>query len=772
MDDSAMDVSIVTACMNREENLLKAIPTWLELEAREVVIVDWSCKKRITESLKQHGIDDPRIQIVRVEDEDRWILTHAYNVGLKQAVGDIILKLDNDHTVSRDFLERNTLEDLDCRLGSWRLANSPEQAYVNGAFLAKSPTLRKVGFFNELITTYGWDDSYLHESLFADGARIGHIDPESIYHLEQEHATRTKNQKVSEEQLIAESLGKDTTEFMNRRNMYLSALLPRQDENSWQSKYQITHREENVITMRRIRDSRPDHHLPSHYMQLANRLAFRDFHCWGSGMSVIATSLDEIESQFSKALGQAANRTDANETEARSSKAHPLDSRLDEKNLWEYLPLALSAYGHTDNSQSYFIRLTKSPPDIDKANEIIPGFCKPKVCFVPAHSDPPKEAVEIKVNRNNRDRLVAKLLFDTEESNKYFWAAYNSLLPRYKRSLYEMIEYCSSPLNLLKDYIQSNLDVLTTTGRLPRFLRAATLISPKQGTTLEACLGTELYREVVRRCDSPTDGVVEITPANTDNLEEFSLTLITSLFKGSKYIVSYALNIKRMNLFSKTEVIIYIVPSPEAKYCFEYLRRFFVNDTNVVIELLDTDPGLYQCWNMGAKRSRARYISNANVDDRRGKYHSDALIALAEINECDAVSSALVADAVASENRYTDTQDIWFTGMGRTINTSDLAITKDGRVESQNFLHCMPIWRHDLHEKIGNFDELTYGTSADWEFWLRACASECKMQIASLPLGFYLVDLNSHNRRHSDKEEKESLIVSRYLSDLATRPVS
>ena len=680
--------------------------------------------------------------------------------------------MDNDHTVSRDFLERNQLHNLDCRVGSWRLANSPEQAYVNGAFLAKSSTIRRVGYFNELITTYGWDDSYLHESLFADGARIGHIHPESIYHLEQEHAARTRNQKISEESLIAAVLGKDTTEFMNRRNMYLSSLLPRQNENTWQSKYQVIKRENNVTNIRRLSDSRPDHHLPAPYLQLANRLAFRDFYCWSKGMSVIATSLDEIETQFTIALEQPRSIQHASLSATITAGRHESGSRFNEKDLWEYLPLMLSAYGHTDNSRCYFIRLEKDQEDIDGANRILPGFCRSKVRFVASHSDPPEDAIEIRTTRANMDQLLMRLFFESEESNQYFWAAYNSLQARYKRSLYEMIENCSSPFKLLKKYIQLHLDQLTTTGRLIRFLRAVELIAPNADATLEQCLGTELYREVQEKTEPQQEGTIYMNAGPGENSREYSLTLITSLFKGSKYIVSYALNIKRMNLFPRTEVIIYIVPSPEAKYCYEYLHRFFIKDRNVFIELLDSDPGLYQCWNMGAKRSRAKYVSNANVDDRRGKYHSDFLIALAEINACDAVSSAIVADGVKSESRYTDTQDIWFTGMGRLIEIDDLAITKNGKRESQNLLHCMPIWRKELHETIGFFDEATYGTSADWEFWLRACNSDCRMQITSLPLGFYLVDLNSHNRRHSDKGEKENLIISRYFTVLQPTPVS
>ena len=757
-----MDLSIITACMNREGNLLKALPTWLNLNAKEIVIVDWSSTTPVVEALEQHGIKDNRIRIVRVEDEDRWILTHAYNVGLKQATGEIILKLDNDHTVSTDFLERNQLQGLDCRLGSWRLANSPEQAYVNGAFLIKGSTLRNVGFFNELITTYGWDDSYLHESLFADGAKIGHIDPESIYHLEQEHASRTKNQKVSQELTLAISVDKDITEFMNRRNMYLSSLLPRQSQNIWQSSYEDIKINNNIKVVRRIADSRPDTHLPASYIQLANRLAYRDFHCWSNGMNVITTSLEEIEKIYISIIDPKSVIEQSTATQNLSAQ-HTADSNHIEKDLWKRIPLLLSAYGHTNNINSYFLRLHESDENIDMLNNIVPAFCKPKVAFLGGHSSQDSQAVEIYASRENMNDVVSKLLFESDESNQYFWAAFNCLKPRHKRCLYEMIENCSPPHKLLKQYVNNNLETLARTNKLAEFLEAIAICSPALGQSPEACLGTQLYNRIKNIINNQSDSSPEIFAAFTNTSNSFALTLVTSLFKGSKYIITYALNLKRMSLFMRTEVIIYIVPSSESRYCYDYLQRFFANDGNVIVELLTEDPGLYECWNMGAKRARGRYVSNANVDDRRGKYHSDSLIALAEINKLDAASSALMADEVLSENSYTDTQDIWFTGMGRNITSDDLAISKDGKIESQNLLHCMPIWRKSIHSKIGYFDEVTYGTSADWEFWMRACFAECKMQVFSPPLGFYLVDPNSHNRRHTDKEEKENMIIARYV---------
>ena len=39
-----MPISIVTACMDREVNLLKVVNNWVNLNVNEIIIIDWSSK--------------------------------------------------------------------------------------------------------------------------------------------------------------------------------------------------------------------------------------------------------------------------------------------------------------------------------------------------------------------------------------------------------------------------------------------------------------------------------------------------------------------------------------------------------------------------------------------------------------------------------------------------------------------------------------------------------------------------------------------------------
>ena len=103
--------------------------------------------------------------------------------------------------------------------------------------------------------------------------------------------------------------------------------------------------------------------------------------------------------------------------------------------------------------------------------------------------------------------------------------------------------------------------------------------------------------------------------------------------------------------------------------------------------------------------------------------------------------------------------------MGREITKNDLLVEDATSVKSQNMMHCMPIWKAALHEEIGYFDEDQFGTSADWEIWLRATQANKKLGLIDIPLGFYLIDCTSHNRRDPETRMlKERKILEKHFS--------
>jgi hypothetical protein len=259
--------------------------------------------------------------------------------------------------------------------------------------------------------------------------------------------------------------------------------------------------------------------------------------------------------------------------------------------------------------------------------------------------------------------------------------------------------------------------------------------------------------------------IAEGTLLANPRVKEANLTLATALFQGSRHMIAYAMNIRRMHLFERTEVVITIAPSAESKSQERYLKEHFSNTPNVSVIHMDTDPGLYECWNNTMRKSKSKYFGNANIDDRRGRYHSDYLIYLMEYEGLDGAASALIADASDTHNTYSTSQDIWFLGMRRKITKADLMIEDENSIKSQNIMHCMPIWKTTLQHEIGLFEEREFGTSADWEFWLRTTSKLKPLELYCIPLGFYLVDSQSHNRRNKEaRMSKERAIIDKHFS--------
>ncbi|MEG4217484.1 glycosyltransferase [Microcoleus sp. Pol14C6] len=252
------------------------------------------------------------------------------------------------------------------------------------------------------------------------------------------------------------------------------------------------------------------------------------------------------------------------------------------------------------------------------------------------------------------------------------------------------------------------------------------------------------------------------------------ISIITSVFKGDKYIEEFLKDIVNQTVFPQCELILINPNSPgnEEPIIITYLKEY----PNIVYKKLEYDPGLYETWNMAIGMARGKYITNANLDDRHAPQHIEKHLEWLEQHpECDVVAAPVLVTKGINETWDCHTAyNIWhkqffhggdeYSGIQEFFQSElDQNGVKTGGVESNNFPHCMPVWRKSLHEKNGYFDECEYGTSADWEFWLRCAANGAKFKLLKEPLGLYLEDPNSHNRTYKNKEECEKKIINKYL---------
>lgn len=269
-------VALVSACMNREANLLKVLPSWLASAADEIILVDWSSREPLWPQLAH--IDDPRLKVLRIEGEPRWILTHAFNVGLRFASRERIYKLDADIELGDQFLDANGIQPGEFIRGFWKSAvdaGVADQKYVNGSFGAFKKDLREAGYYDERILTYGWDDSDLYHRLAHGLGLAGRLLRHgSLTHLPQAEATRLENQAVVRRQFLGRF---DPTEFENMVNKFDTLV-----SGDWSSRrpsqdYALSSQDGRYWEGRRITRHAPS---PAAQRELAEMLAIREVSGW------------------------------------------------------------------------------------------------------------------------------------------------------------------------------------------------------------------------------------------------------------------------------------------------------------------------------------------------------------------------------------------------------------------------------------------------------------------------------------------------------------
>ncbi len=231
---NSKDYTIVTACRNREENLRKAINSWVNIDPYEIIIIDWGSERPLKSNDFEVHIKK-YIKIIRYEHPN-WVLTWAFNEGLSKVKTKYTIKLDCDHVVNNSFLEENKCSNYMLIRGSHRYVTDGQE-HINGAFICCSELLKTVGYFDERITTYGWDDSdlYLRISDFQKKFRL--IREGSIRHLDQDNKERTKHQEVRKEDILSDDLNCSVEKFCIMRNRFLTRFFDWEwDENCFKNR--------------------------------------------------------------------------------------------------------------------------------------------------------------------------------------------------------------------------------------------------------------------------------------------------------------------------------------------------------------------------------------------------------------------------------------------------------------------------------------------------------------------------------------------------------
>lgn len=234
------------------------------------------------------------------------------------------------------------------------------------------------------------------------------------------------------------------------------------------------------------------------------------------------------------------------------------------------------------------------------------------------------------------------------------------------------------------------------------------------------------------------------------------ISFITSIFKGAEWIESFLCNMTQLDDFDQCELILINANSPEKEQEIPIIRTFQESHQNIIHLILDTDPGLYNTWNLGIILASCPYLSNANLDDRKARdFITSHLAALSSASE---YVSLVSAPCIICDEKFIGYEDyvnkqaqqgmLSFYTSAEYYRYPDLFLDFVGpslekRIVWRNIPHCMPVWRRELHEKYGFFNETRGGPTADLEFWLRCAKHGEVYRNLNIPKGLYYYSAKS-----------------------------
>ena len=232
----------------------------------------------------------------------------------------------------------------------------------------------------------------------------------------------------------------------------------------------------------------------------------------------------------------------------------------------------------------------------------------------------------------------------------------------------------------------------------------------------------------------------ESLPTVSNRFKVTVLTAIGDLDVYERYIPRWFSNAQQQHFYSQTEhVIVYKEWSPH----FDHMKTL---DNFVFIKQSDT--GMYNAWNAGIKASTTDYITNWNIDDLRHPINTKIKYDLLKNNpDTDMVYNWYAATVKEEDNFHTI--DFTKTFVARYPDNFHNIVLENCYAGPD------PMWRKNLHDRAGYFDNTHFPTIGDWDLWVRFAQSGAKFRLIPEILCIYYDHSTTVSKRQSDSLQKE-----------------
>jgi hypothetical protein len=185
-------ISFYVHLMNRNENVKKNLANWLTQSMDELILLDWSSKEPVTDI---PGVfDDPRVRVVRVEGQTKFIRTLAQNLATQMSRFNKVFKCDSDVEFKGNFFDAHPLHEGEFWVGDWHQGRDFNERHLHGETYYNIDDFFSVNGYDESILAYGHDDTNLKDRMVLSGLIKKVFSYNYLYHTPHEQAVRMDNQ--------------------------------------------------------------------------------------------------------------------------------------------------------------------------------------------------------------------------------------------------------------------------------------------------------------------------------------------------------------------------------------------------------------------------------------------------------------------------------------------------------------------------------------------------------------------------------------------------
>lgn len=176
--------SVCTSVRDRNDYLVRALPSWLQLPAQEYVIVDWTSGQSVKDAIR--NFKDDRITVIRVKNESSFVISRAMNFAISQTKENFILKMDGDIIVKPKRIVRHQVWQNVFYVGGGDLNDLHTFGTI---WLTKEMFLKSNGY-DERMKGWGAEDNDFYQRLLALSYKFARWSKKAVNHIDHPDSTR------------------------------------------------------------------------------------------------------------------------------------------------------------------------------------------------------------------------------------------------------------------------------------------------------------------------------------------------------------------------------------------------------------------------------------------------------------------------------------------------------------------------------------------------------------------------------------------------------